>query len=360
MELYFILGLALLALGLGVGFAIVLRRLGQLDELRRTDQGTVLLNQNLQGIQERLDRGLAQTNATVAANSQQSQQLVRDVTAKLTQLEATNKRVGDFAGQLQSLENVLRNPKHRGVLGEYFLQSMLQEVLQPGSFQLQYRFRSGEIVDAAVFVGDSIVPIDAKFTLEHYTRMVEASDPAQREAEEKQFKSDLKSRIDETAKYVRPQERTTPFAFMYIPAEGIYASLLASEVGSTSVNTRDLLRYAFERRVLIVGPVSFFAYLQSALLGINAYQIQKDIQPILDRVRQLGVHVGQYDAHMERLGKQIGTTVSTYNTAYKELAKIDKDVVKLTGEKRELIEPLKLDKPDQPHAESEDTKTIKD
>lgn len=352
MDQYLIIGLFVLAIGLGAGFAIVLRRLSQLEQSRLNDQSSVLLNQNLQGIQDRLDRGLAQTNATVAASSQQSQQLVRDVTAKLTQLEATNKRVQDFAGQLQSLENVLRNPKHRGVLGEYFLQSMLQEVLQPGSFQLQYRFKNGEIVDAAVFVGESVVPIDAKFTLEHYNRMLEATDPAQREVHERQFKTDLKGRIDETAKYVRPEEGTTPFAFMYIPAEGIYASLLASEVGSNSVNTRDLLRYAFERQVLIVGPVSFFAYLQSALLGINAYQIQKDIQPILDRVRQLGVHVGQYDQHMERLGKQIGTTVNTYNTAYKELAKIDKDVTKLTGEKRELIEPLKIESPSQ---QSEDS-----
>lgn len=350
-----LVGLGLLAVILGVGFAIVLRRLGQIEQSRQGDQSSVLLNQNLQGIQERLDRGLAATNATVAATSQQSQQLVRDVTVKLTELEATNKRVQDFAGQLQSLENVLRNPKHRGVLGEYFLQSMLQEVLQPGSFQLQYRFASGEIVDAAVFVGESVVPIDAKFTLEHYNRMLEAATPTERETHEKQFKNDLKARIDETAKYVRPEEGTTPFAFMYIPAEGIYASLLATDVGSTTVNTRDLLRYAFEKRVLIVGPVSFFAYLQSALQGITAYQIQKDIQPILDRVQRLGVHVGQYDAHMERLGKQIGTTVTTYNTAYRELAKIDKDVTKLTGEKRELIEPLKLVSPSTQAAEDANT-----
>ncbi|MBI4185613.1 DNA recombination protein RmuC [Candidatus Berkelbacteria bacterium] len=355
MELLLIIGLGFLAVGLGVGFAVVLRRLSQLEELRRSDQGTVLLNQNLQGLQERLDRGLAQTNATVQASSNQSQQLVREVTTKLGQLEATNKRVQDFAGQLQSLENVLRNPKHRGVLGEYFLQTMLQEVLQPGSFSLQYRFANGEIVDAVVRVGETIVPIDAKFTLEHYNRMLAATDNSQREALEKQFKTDLKARIDETAKYVRPHEQTTPFAFMYIPAEGIYASLLATDVGSTAVNTRDLLRYAFEKRVLIVGPVSFFAYLQSALLGINAYQIQKDIQPILDRVRQLGVHIGQYDGHMERLGKQIGTTVTTYNTAYRELSKIDKDVVKLTGEKRDLLETIKIAGPDQSEAALDET-----
>lgn len=347
MEYTLIVTVIVVGIGLGFGFALVLRRLHQLEQARTNDQTAILLNQNLQGLQERLDRGLAQTHATVQASTQQSQQLVRDVTAKLTQLEATNKRVQDFAGQLQSLENVLRNPKHRGVLGEYFLQTMLQEVLQPGSYALQHRFANGEIVDAAVFVGESVVPIDAKFTLEHYTRMIESQDVSERERHEKQFKADLKARIDETAKYVRPGEGTTPFAFMYIPAEGIYASLLSAEVGSTSVNTRDLLRYAFEKRVLIVGPVSFFAYLQSALLGINAYQIQKDIQPILDRVRQLGVHVGQYDHHMQRLGKQLGTTVTTYNSAYREFGKIDKDVTRLTGDEREHITPLKLDAPEQ-------------
>jgi DNA recombination protein RmuC len=344
--------IAVIAVGIGIGFAIVLNRLKQIELARTNDQSASLLNQNLINVQQQLERGLNNANSSFQNSTEASQKLVRDVTEQLSQLQATNRRVQDFASQLQSLENVLRNPKHRGVLGEYFLHNMLQEVLPPGSFQLQHRFENGEIVDAAVFVGDVVIPIDAKFSLEHYNQMVEATDSTQREILERQFKADLKGRIDETAKYVRPDQQTTPFAFMYIPAEGIYASLLANDVGASVVSARDLLRYAFEKKVMIVGPTSFYAYLQSALQGINAHQVQKNIQPILDRVRQLGVHVNQFDHHMQRLGNQLGTTVRTYNTAYRELGKVDKDVMKLSeGDAVATIEPLVLDGPSQAETE---------
>lgn len=344
-AILFLLVGVLAALG-GVMFYIV-RNFARIDTRIEAVQNDQTVSTLLGQVREQLERGQTESSAVAREQARQSQAIIQDVTKRLTELDATNRRVQDFANQLQSLENVLRNPKHRGVLGEYFLQNMLQEVLPPTGYQLQYKFGNGEIVDAAVFVGEKVVPVDAKFSLEHYTRMTSAEDPAQRDEFFRLFKNDLKGRIDETAKYVRPEENTTPFAFMYIPAEGIYASLLNEVVGSSQVNTRDLLKYAFEKRVMIVGPVSFFAYLQSALQGINAHQIAQSIQPILDRIRQLGVHIQSHDHHMQRLGAQLGTTVRTYNTAYKELAKIDKDVYKLTGkEAGGVVEPFKLEIPE--------------
>jgi len=144
-----------------------------------------------------------------------------------------------FAQQLQSLENILKNPKQRGILGEYYLETILKNVLPPRLYQMQYKFKNGEIVDAVVFVKDKIIPIDSKFSLENYNKMAAETNPARKEELEKIFKIDLKNRIDETAKYIRPDEKTMDFALMFIPSEGIYYDLLINEVGSLKANTRD-------------------------------------------------------------------------------------------------------------------------
>lgn len=310
---------------------------------RGQDQG---LQQQLGQISERLDRGLAQQMSMVQSQSNQSQNIIKDVTEKLAKLENTNQRVQEFAGQLQSLENILRNPKHRGILGEYFLDTLLGQVFQPGQYQMQYAFKNGEIVDAAIFLRDQIIPVDAKFSLEKYNQIVQETDSTRREQLEREFKADVKSRIDETAKYIRPEEKTTGFAFMYVPAEGIYYNLLIAKVGAVEVNTQDLIEYAFKKKVIIVSPVTFFAYLQTVLQGLKANQIEKSVHDILDRVHVLARHINAYEDYMKRLGVQMGTTVNTYNAAYKEFGKIDKDVYKLTsGAVGATAEILQLDKP---------------
>ena len=155
----------------------------------------------------------------------------------------------------------------------------------------------------------------------------------------------MKKRIDETSKYIRPNEDTLDFAFMFIPAEGIYYDLLINEVGAVKVDTGGLIDYAFkEKKVIIVSPTTFAAYLQTVLQGLRALQIEESAKEIRKRVEELGRHILSYDEYMKKLGNNLGTVVNSYNTAYKELNKIDKDVVKITeGEKK--IEPLILDKP---------------
>ncbi|KKT09298.1 MAG: hypothetical protein UV88_C0012G0005 [Parcubacteria group bacterium GW2011_GWA1_43_21] len=250
-----------------------------------------------------------------------------------------------LADQLQSLQDILKNPKQRGILGEYYLETLLKNVLPPGSFQMQYPFADGTIVDAVVFVKDKIIPIDSKFSLENYNRLAEEQNPAERERLEKAFKADLKLRIDETSKYVKPAENTMDFAFMFIPHEAVYYDLLVTQVGAVKVNTRDLVEYAFkEKHVIIVSPTSFLAYLQTVLQGLKALQIEESAKEIRKRVEELGKHLGAYDQYMNKLGTALGTTVSHYNTAHKELKKIDKDVLRISGEGAG-IEPLVLEKP---------------
>ena len=281
----------------------------------------------------------------IQKQSFQTGDIIKDVTSKLEKLESTNKQVVDFTGQLKNLEQVLTNSKNRGSLGEAGLEMILNNILPPGSFKMQYSFKSGETVDAVVFIKDKILPIDAKFSLENYRRILNEKDPSQKINLEKKFKDDLKKRIDETAKYIRPDENTLDFAFMFIPAEGIYYDLLINEVGAVKVNTRSLIDYAFnEKKVIIVSPTTFAAYLQTVLQGLKALQIEESAKEIKSNVEKLSNHLLSFDEYMKKLGNNLGTTVNMYNSAYKELNKIDKDVVKITqGEK--TVEPLVLDKP---------------
>lgn len=303
--------------------------------------------QEIQGqlskINEQLLRDKTENMQTIQRHFQQSAGIIKEVTERLTKIDETNKQVLDFSGKLQSLENILKNPKQRGILGEYFLETLLGNVLQPHQYKMQYKFKSGELVDAAIFFQQKIIPIDAKFSLENFNKMQEEKHRETRENMEREFRNDVKKRIDETAKYIRPEENTTDFAFMFIPAEGVYYNLLTYTVGAGVVQ-QDLIEYAFSKRVVIVSPVSFFAYLQTVLMGLRAQQMEENVTDILKRVTELGKHISAYDEFMNKVGRNLGTTVTSYNQAYKELKKIDKDVIRLTGSE-DRIDPLLIEKP---------------
>lgn len=311
---------------------------------RGGDEGLIFLQRELQALRETFDSKLGQNtrdiNASVKAQLSESNRIVREVTEGLTKLGETNKQVIGFSEQLKNLQQVLQNPKQRGVLGEYYLETVLQNVLPPESYKVQYAFPNGDIVDAAVFVKDKVVPIDSKFSLENYNRMIE-SEGAERASLEKGFVNDLKLRIKETSKYIKPSEGTTEFAFMFIPSEGIYYDLLTNTVGG---DENILQRAAREYKVIIVSPTSFLAYLQTVLQGLKALEVEERAQDIIKNVAQLAKHIDRYEEYYSKLGATLGTAVNHYNAGYKELGKIDKDVFKISGEGAN-IDTLELDKP---------------
>ncbi len=328
-----------------LGFTVVILFLQRIHRSRKDDHAFILLQNQINEVNKTLGENLNSTQEALQRQFSQSSRIIQEVTEKLTKLDETNKQVVGFAEQLRSLENVLTNPKQRGILGEYFLETLLKNVLPPAAYQMQYRFKDGEAVDAVIFVEDRIIPVDSKFSLENYNRLVEEQDPAARDRLEKQFKQDVKNRIDETAKYIRPNEKTMDFAFMFIPSEGIYYDLLINRIGTIKAQTRDLIEYAFkDKHVIIVSPTSFFAYLQTVLQGLRALQIEQSAQQIRERVEQLQKHLISYDDFMRRLGNNLGTTVNMYNSAYREFKKVDKDVTRIT-EQESGIEPLEIDKP---------------
>jgi len=294
-------------------------------------QAYLMLQNEIKEIRQLVDLKLTESTKIIQRQFGESAKIIRDVTEKLVKLDETNRQVVNFADQLQNLQDILKNPKQRGILGEYYLETVLKNVLPPGAFQMQYEFKDGTIVDAVIFIKDKIIPIDSKFSLENYNRLLETRNEEEKKRLSELFRNDLKNRIDETSKYIKPKENTMDFAFMFIPAEAVYYDLLINKVGS--VNARDLVEYAIvDKKVIIVSPTSFFAYLQTVLQGLRALQIEESAKEIRKRVEELGRHLSSYEAFMRKLGTHLGTTVSMYNNAYKELSKIDKDVLKITGE----------------------------
>ena len=275
----------------------------------------------------KLDKNQASMTQQLAASSK----LVQDVTTRLTKLDETNKRVVDVADELRQLQNVLQNPKQRGVLGEFYLEQILQNLLPPSSYSLQHKIADGFIVDAVIHLDGKILPIDSKFSLENYNRLVEAKGE-ERDAFEKAFKEDLKRRIDETAKYIQPKKGTLEQALMFIPSEAIYYDLLANKVGASGVSGRDLMQYAaVEKRVVIVGPSTLSAMMQVIVQGLKSLEIQKDTEVIRKNIEQLQKHLLAYNSYFSKVGNSLSATVGHYNSASKELGKIDKDIVKIGG-----------------------------
>jgi len=339
-----IAAIILLAAVMAVLF-VVLKRTKKSADSGKDDKTVEMLSQNIRDMENRLNVSQKDMRQEISSSYKDSAQIIKDVTHELEGLKSTNKQVVGFADQLQSLQDILKNPKQRGILGEYYLETVLKNVLPPSAYKMQYTFKDGEIVDAAVFIKDKIVPIDSKFSLENYNKIIESKDKEYREQLEKQFKNDLKNRIDETAKYIRPGEGTMDFAFMFIPSEGIYYDLLVNQIGGTKVNTRDLIEYAFkERKVIIVSPTSFFAYLQTVMQGLRAMQIEESAIEIKKHVEKLSKHLLSYEEFMKKMGNNLGTTVNMYNKAYKEFQKIDKDVVKITDGENS-VDPIEVEKP---------------
>ncbi len=349
---YVIAGLLVLLI---VGVFILLRKFGEAKNAVPSDSLQLMQSQIIEltrTLDSRLSTSSTEMRESLLAQLNHSQTLIKDVTDRLvdvqkglTESAESSKQVLGITESLQNLEKVLKNQKQRGNLGEAGLELILSNILPPGSYTNQYCFADGEIVDACIHCKDGIIPVDAKFSLDNYNRIIAETNDGAREILEREFKNDLKKRIDETAKYIRPQDGTLPFAIMYIPAEGIYYDLLINQIGTVKVNTRSLIEYAYkDKHVIIVSPTTFVAYLHTILQGFRAFQIEKSAEVIAKRVEELRRHLKAYEEYHDKLGNSLSTVVNHFNASNKELMKVDKDILKITGEGAEL-HALAIEKP---------------
>lgn len=300
------------------------------------NQSFLLLQNQMSELMKLMDNKLAESTRLMSdslrSQSSESNKIIRDIVQELTKVGEGQKQVMNFTEQLRDLQDILKNPKQRGILGEYYLETLLKNVLPAGSYQMQFPFKDGTIVDAAVFVKDKVIPIDSKFSLENYNRLVAEKDPVEKERLEKAFVNDLKMRIQETSKYIQPENGTMDFAFMFIPHEAIYYDLIVNQIGALKDDTESLIqRAAGKYHVIIVSPTSFLAYLQTVLQGLKALQIEETAKDIIKRVDELGKHLGAYEQYVSKMGASLATTVNHYNASYKELKKVDKDILRIGG-----------------------------
>ena len=340
-------------IGLVVGGIVAYFAFGKKkEETKKDDVGLNLIltqiNELSRTVDNKLGESQKQVNESLRYHSTESNKIIKDVTESLTKLDETNKQVISFADQLQSLENILKNPKQRGILGEYYLETLLKNVMPPGSFEMQYKLGKNDngdelIPDAVIFVKEKIIPIDSKFSLENYNRIVDERNPVEKEKLEKTFENDLKNRIIETSKYIRPELGTMEFAFMFIPHEAIYYDLLIGRVGKGE-DENLIQRAANKYKVIIVSPTSFLAYLQTVLQGLKAMQIEEGAKDIIKRVGELGTHLRSYEEVHQKLGNALTTTVNHFNKSNHEFRKIDKDVMRITGDTLS-VEILTIEKP---------------
>jgi DNA recombination protein RmuC len=376
MEVFIFISVAVLFLGFVFVFFTLTKKISELKK-PEDENANLMLQQQLEKVVDTLDYKIGETNKVIDQKlsetntitkgqstenarviqgiSKDSQEQIekinkqlRDVTEKLTKVDEANRRVVEFSSQLKDLQDILKNPKQRGILGEYYLEETLKNVLPPNSYQMQYGFKDGTIVDAIVKVKEKIIPVDSKFSLDNYEQLINCKDAQRREVFKKRFRQDLKKRIDETSKYVKPAEKTVDFAFMFIPSESIYYDLLTTKVGTgtSQISSRDLIDYAFKKHVIIVSPTSFLAYLQTVLQGLRALDIEESAKEIQKNVEKLGKHISSYEDYHQRLGNSLATTVNHYNKSAKEFKKVDKDVTKITeGEEGGKIKEIELEKP---------------
>ena len=307
----------------------------QVQDIRKeisenTEKSRVEIESKLQNINKEISEFQMSSKTQMQKQFSDSNKIIKEVTVELEKIKGTNEQVLSFANQMKTLEKILGNQKQRGIFGEIQLENLLSNVLPPEIFQMQYSFKDGGIVDAIVKVNDNIIPIDAKFSLDNYNKMIESSDENEINLLEKKFKEDIKSRIDETAKYIRPQEKTLDYAFMFIPADGLYQDLLNSRVGSLKIRSKELVSYAYQKKVMIVSPMSLFPMLQITMKALNNLKFEKSIELVIKNVQNLSDHLITYQTYHNKLGNTLNTVVNHYNRTSDEFKKIDKDVMKIS------------------------------
>lgn len=317
---------------------------GQLSEAMAKNQDTV--NQQLGLITNQVNTQLGQvtqqlqkSTGDLNARLDNAARVVSEVSKSLGGLNEATKKVFDVGKDIASLQEILRSPKLRGGLGELFLGDLLAQIFPPSYFMLQHRFKSGEAVDAVIKLGSNLVPVDAKFPLENFRRVVETSEEEQKAAKRK-FIADVRKHVDSIAcKYILPDEGTFDFALMYIPAENVYYELI---IRDDAVDTdKALLNYAFTKRVIPVSPNSFYAYLQTILLGLKGLHIEEQAQEILKNLARLSGDFDRFRADFDLVGKHLTNVKTKYDEADKRLLKFGDRLQSLSGAEAALVEETK-------------------
>jgi DNA recombination protein RmuC len=289
---------------------------------QQTGQQMEQLRQTLQQINQHMSQSLDTTRQTLDTQLQGSTAVIQNVQRQLVSLEKNTQQIFDVGKDISSLQQLLKSPKLRGNLGEYLLADLLAQILPPAHFELQYTFKGQQTVDAVIRLQGGIVPVDAKFPLENFQRMGDLTDEQESKTARRQFIRDVKNHVDTIAsKYIRPDEGTFDFALMYIPAENIYYEIILRE--QDPGDDKSLQNYALQRKVIPVSPGSFYAYLQTVLLGLKGMEVEQSAREIMNHLSRLQREMGAFAEEFRRLGTHIDNAQKKYTETEKRLSRID-------------------------------------
>ena len=338
--LIFLLFVGLVALGW-----FLLHRFQILLSEKKEDQSLLLIQQQLGQILSNVNERLKE-NSEVLQKTQQSlgerldnaARVVGNVQKSLGGLEEANRKIYEVGKDIASLQEILRAPKLRGGLGEFFLGDLLSQILPPDHFAMQHAFRSGDKVDAVIKLGGSLVPVDSKFPLENFKRMLEGATDDEKAKARRQFVADVRKHVDAIAgKYILPDEGTYDFALMYIPAENVYYETIIKDDSAGS--EKGLGQYALGKRVIPVSPNSFYAYLQVIIMGLRGMRIEESAKEILQDLSRLRGDFSKFKDEFDLLGKHLGHAQSSFQSADKRLEQFDQKLVAMDADKKRLPEP---------------------
>ena len=293
------------------------------------------LREQLNGVMRAVNDGMSASQRNIVAQLNNSNAVIGEIQKKLGSLEVTTKNIQDIGKDISSLQEILKAPKLRGNLGEYLLEELLKEIFPARNYKIKYSFKNGTQVDAVIILGEGIVPVDSKFPLESFSRLIAADDPEEKKRNKKEFIASVKARIDEIAtKYINPAEKTFDFAMMYIPAENIFYETIIND--SLTNKEYELFNYAMARHVIPVSPNSFYAYLMALVYGLKGFQIEQQAKTIIGELANVQNAFTKFYADFTMVGKHLGNASSKYEESLKRAEKFNDKIGQITGNKLEL------------------------
>ncbi|MCK4264474.1 MAG: DNA recombination protein RmuC [Candidatus Aminicenantes bacterium] len=319
-------------------------KIEELKNAQKENQALSLMQQQISQLTQNINQQLQNMSGQFQKTTGHIGSTIGDVKKGLGKMEEVTREVLEKAKNISNLEDLLRAPKFRGGLGELFLGDLLGQILPPAHYDLQYKFKSGEIVDAIVRIGSNLVPIDSKFPLENFKKYLSEENSKEKEDFRKKFVSDVKKHIDEIAKkYILPDEDTYDFALMYIPAENIYYETILKD--ESFGEERSIFSYAIQKRVIPVSPNSFFAYLQVIVLGLKGLQIEKSAKSIFQALARLQGDLSRFKTDFQMLGTHLVNAKGRFDDAEKRLERFSDKLEIVSGDDMEqLPEPAKKEK----------------
>jgi DNA recombination protein RmuC len=293
------------------------------------------LGSQLQQMITMMNQNLNSTQSNITKQLDNSSRIIGDIHTKLGALETTAKNIQDIGKNISSLQDILQAPKLRGNLGEYLLEELLKQIFPSANYEIKYSFKNGTQVDAVIKLGGYIVPVDSKFPLESYQRIINSDNEESKKAFKREFVTSVKKRIDETAKYINPAEGTFDFAMMYIPAENIFYETIIND--SFTNKEYELLNYAMSKNIIPVSPNSFYAYLMALVFGLKGLKVEQEAKIILGELAQIQNKFAKFYDDYSVVGKHLNNAIGKYNDTTKSADKFNERINGLTKQNTELL-----------------------